>query len=110
MFPPAGELGICSMKDPGVSCFLGIFVEKLEACETRSDLARWHVRHAEQYIKAFPEQRLATHTPQILEQYLQEKGRNPRLKDWQYRQLVTALTEWSRYPVRLAYWRPEPPA
>ncbi len=74
---------------------MGIFVEKLKTCETTSDLARWYVRHAERYIKAFPEQRLATHTPQILEQYLQEKGRNSRLKGWQYRQLVTALTEES---------------
>ncbi len=79
------------MNDPRVSRFWDIFVEKLKTYETRPDLARWYVRHAEQYIKAFPEQRLAIHTPQILEQYLQEKGRNSRLKDWQYRQLVTAL-------------------
>ncbi|HFE32457.1 MAG TPA: hypothetical protein ENJ17_03995 [Gammaproteobacteria bacterium] len=66
------------MNNPRVSRFWDIFIEKLKTYENRPDIAWWSVRHAERYIKTFPDQRLATHTPQILEQYLQEKGRTFR--------------------------------
>ena len=67
------------MSNPRVSRFWDIFIEKLKTRENRPDLVRWSVRHAEQYIKAFPDQRLAAHTPQILEQYLQEKAAPSRI-------------------------------
>ena len=44
-------------------------------------LLYWHVRHAEQYIKAFSDRHLATHTAQDIEQYLSDKDRNAQLKD-----------------------------
>jgi len=79
------------MSDPNISRFWGVFIEKLKPYQVKPNHTRWYVRHAEEYIKAYPDQRLATHTPQILEQYLQEKGRNSRLRGWQYKQLVVAL-------------------
>jgi integron integrase len=63
----------------------------LTAYEVKPGTERWYVQHVEQYIKAFPEQRLVTHTAQNIEQYLQDKGRNKWLKDWQLRQIVMAL-------------------
>lgn len=43
------------------------------------------------YIDAHPGRRLASHTRADVERYLEDKGRNARLKDWQYQQLVRAL-------------------
>lgn len=79
------------METQMISRFWEKYIEKLEPYQVKPDVARWYVRHAEQYIKAFPDQRLATHTTQNIEQYLQDKGRNKRLKDWQFQQMVTAL-------------------
>ena len=68
------------MSDPNISRFWAVFIEKLKPYQVKPNHARWHVRHAEEYVKAYPDQGLATHAPQILEQYLQEKGRNSRLE------------------------------
>ena len=47
--------------------------------------------HAENYIKQYPGIRLAAHTAVNVEVYLQEKGRTPRLEDWQCKQMIDAL-------------------
>lgn len=79
------------MEDQSVTRFWDNFIEKLRAYQVKPDVARWYVRHAELYIKAYPERRLAIHSPQNVEQYLKDKGRNIHLKSWQFQQLVTAL-------------------
>ena len=72
------------------SRFWDKFIVKTTSYNIRSDVARWYVRHAEQYIKAH-KKRLAMHTAEDVEKYLTEKGRNQILRDWQFRQIVTAL-------------------
>ena len=66
-------------------------IEKTTAYHLKPSTIRWHVKHAEMYIKAHAGRRLAEHTPADVETYLQEKGRNGRLADWQFAQVVRAL-------------------
>lgn len=79
------------MDDLTVSRFWDNYIERLKSYGIKPKLLRWHVRHAEQYIKAHPGRRLATHGPADVERYLQDKGRNAALKDYQLRQIVKSL-------------------
>ncbi len=77
-------------KDAQISRFWEKYIEKSIRYGIKQDLIRWHVKHAEQYIKAH-KTRLKAHTVLDLDKYLQGKGRNTHLKDWQYCQIVDAL-------------------
>lgn len=79
------------MDDPSVSRFWDKYISKTKTYGINPKAARWYVRHSEDYIKAHPGQRLATHSPPDLEKYLRAKGRSPHLEEWQFRQLVEAL-------------------
>jgi len=63
------------MTNHSVSRFWDKYIEKTKACGVKPGAVRWYVRHAEAYIKANPERRLAQHTAADVEHYLQEKGR-----------------------------------
>ncbi|MFV2057988.1 MAG: integron integrase, partial [Thiohalomonadales bacterium] len=45
----------------------------------------------ESYIKSLPSHRLAQHSSDDLDQYLKNLGRNQRLADWTFRQVIEAL-------------------
>jgi len=77
-------------KDAQISLFWERYIEKARHNGIKQDFIRWHVRHAELYIKSH-NALLKTHTALDVDNYLQTKGRNVRLKDWQYRQIVDAL-------------------
>jgi integron integrase len=77
-------------KDVQISRFWDKYIEKSKRYGIKQDFVRWHVKHAEFYIKSKPAP-LKTHTPQDLDKYLQDKGRNPKLKDWQFCQIVDSL-------------------
>lgn len=77
-------------KDAQISRFWEKYIEKSTRYGIKQDLIRWHVKHAELYIKAH-KTRLKEHTALDLDKYLQDKGRNRHLKDWQYCQIVDAL-------------------
>ncbi|MGV6827006.1 MAG: integron integrase [bacterium] len=51
----------------------------------------WYRRHAEQYIAAISPRRLQSVQPADVREYLNGKGRNPAINDWQFRQLIDAL-------------------
>jgi integron integrase len=51
----------------------------------------WYRRWVEDYIAAYPDERLKTHTAQHVEKYFSAKGRQPNLQDWQFRQIADAL-------------------
>ena len=72
------------------SRFWDKFIVKTTSYNIKSDVARWYVRHSEQYIKAHYK-RLAMHTAEDVEKYLTEKDRNQFLQDWRFRQIVTAI-------------------
>ena len=77
-------------KDAQISRFWEKYIEKSTRYGIKQDLIRWHVKHAELYIKAH-KTRLKEHTALELDKYLQDKGRNTGLKDWQFCQIVDSL-------------------
>lgn len=77
-------------KDAQISRFWEKYIEKSRRYGIKQDLIRWHVKHAEHYIKAHKTQH-KTHTALDLDKYLQDKGRNTGLKDWQFCQIVDSL-------------------
>ena len=77
-------------KDAQISRFWEKFIVKSERYNIKQKSVRWYVKHAEQYIKAH-DSRLSTHVALDIDKYLQEKGRNTNLKDWQFCQIVDAL-------------------
>ena len=79
------------MHDQSLSRFWDDYIAKTKSYKIKSSVARWYVRHAEDYIKSHASLRLAQHSVLQMEKYLKEKGRNPHLQDWQFKQLVTAL-------------------
>ncbi|MDH5446989.1 MAG: integron integrase [Gammaproteobacteria bacterium] len=74
-----------------VSRFWENYINISKSYGVKQSALRWYVRHAEDYIKAHKDTRLSLHTPQILEVYLRDKGREKYLKDWQYKQAIDAL-------------------
>lgn len=79
------------MTDTTASRFWDNYIEKTEAYRLKPPTIRWHVMHAEAYIRAHPDRRLATHTAADVENYLRAKGRNARLTGWQYAQMIRAI-------------------
>ena len=79
------------MNDDTVTRFWDDFILKSKSYGVKDGAIRWHVLHAEAYIKAHPGLRLSEHTPQHIEAYLREMGQKPHLKDWQCRQVIKAL-------------------
>lgn len=77
--------------DDSIARFWEKYIEKTNAYGVKSEVARWYVRHVERYINAHKDIRLSTHTGVDLDLYLDEIGRNSRLKDWQFRQVIDAL-------------------
>ena len=71
------------MNNRFISRFWKTYIVKLNTYGIKPKGARWYIRHAEQYLRTFPDRRLATHTVQDVEQYLQDKGRKAGLEDWQ---------------------------
>jgi len=49
------------------------------------------VKHAERYIKSYPDDKLVHHKSEFVTQYLKEKYRNPLLLGWQFRQILLAI-------------------
>ncbi len=77
--------------DSKISRFWDKYIAKTRDYGVKDHLSKWYVRHVENYIKRYPDTRLAAHNAGNIEQYLREKGRTPGLEDWQYRQIIDAL-------------------
>ncbi len=67
------------------------YIEISKRYKVHDNALRWYVRHAEAYLKAYPEVRLSSHSAEYVQRYLKEKGRNPRLQRWQFCQVVQAI-------------------
>ncbi|WP_456404896.1 hypothetical protein [Thiolapillus sp.] len=52
---------------------------------------RWYRKHIQMYIEAHPALRLSQHTPQVVDKYLNAKGRIKHIEEWQFRQIADAL-------------------
>lgn len=79
------------MDDFAVSRFWDKYIEELKRYKVPDKALRWHVKYAEQYIKAQGQRPLRAHSADDIDQYFTAKGRNIRLKDWQFQQIVKAL-------------------
>jgi len=76
--------------NPRVSRFWDLYIAKSKCYKTNPVVLHWYVKHVEFYIRSH-ESRLKTHTAEDVDKYLQVKGRNAHLKDWQFCQIVDAL-------------------
>ncbi len=79
------------MKDQSISRFWDKFSKKSMRYGVKADAVRWMVRHAEGYIKYYPDDRLASHRAEFVTKYLNDKCRDPLLLDWQFRQIILAI-------------------
>lgn len=66
------------------------FLAVLRSRRVKVQYHRWCVIRAEHFLKASGKEPHA-HTANDVASYLSEIGRNARLEDWQYQQVVTAL-------------------
>jgi len=79
------------MTEQSVSQFWDNFISKTTGYNIKHAAAKWYVKHAEAYIKTDKSKRLADHSAADVEAYLKSKGRNLRLEEWQFVQIITAL-------------------
>lgn len=79
------------MNKVSVERFWDNFIDKTNSYGVPPNQTRWYVIRCEEYIKAFPDKRLATHSEEDLENYLAVLCRNVSLTSWQFRQAVDAL-------------------
>ncbi len=79
------------MSDDKIARFWDKFICKTKSYGIKPQAVRWYVRHAERYIKAHEHVRLAEHTAQQVEDYLDAMSRQPQLHDWQYQQIIKSL-------------------
>lgn len=57
----------------------------------KKNYVAWYVFRTKQYIAAFPEQSIRTHTAQQVEEYLIKMGQDIQLAPWQFVQVVDAM-------------------
>lgn len=76
--------------DIKIARFWDKYTEKSIVYGVKQHTVKWYVRNVEQYIKSHPE-RLHTHTAETVDKYLQAKGRNIYIEDWQFCQIVDSL-------------------
>ncbi len=67
------------------------YVNKTKAYNIPYKSIRWYVKRAEDYLQAFSDCPVERHTPEVVENYLKDLGRNSRLLDWQFKQVVDSL-------------------
>jgi len=76
--------------DP-VERFWDRFIENLIKQGAREPFLRWYVRRAEHYRKSHSDKKLARHTADDVNGYMENLGRKGKLKDWQFLQAVDAI-------------------
>jgi len=79
-----------------VSRFWSRFLDRARKNGVKDSALRWHVLRAEQYLKAFPDKRLAEHSAEDVTVYLEEAGRKDGIADWQFEQIVDAIQKLLR--------------
>jgi len=78
------------ISDPA-SRFWDNYIEALHRQGINEPVDRWYVKRSEQYISAFPDKKLALHTPDDVTGYFSKFGRMSNIKDWQFEQIVNAI-------------------
>ena len=84
-----------------ISRFWHNYLSVLEKNSIPRRLRPYYRKAVEHYLSVNGDHRLATHSPADVEKYLIDKGRQPALQAWQYRQSVDALRLlFSAYVIR----------
>jgi len=83
--------GIRTTQKGAIDRFWDQFIERAKKNGVKQTAVRWYVLRAEQYLKAFPEKRLAAHSTEDVNGYLEMAGRIDRILDWQFVQTVDAI-------------------
>jgi len=92
------------MKDEQISRFWDKYIEKTKSYGVQDKVIRWYVLRVEDYIKRHADTRLALHSDNVLEHYLNDLGASGKLADWQMIQAIKAMqilfveivkTEWA---------------
>ena len=73
------------------SRFWDNYINKTKAYISNPKVLQWYVKHIERYIKSHPELRLRHHSSREITNYLNSLVKRPKIKDWQFRQVVNAL-------------------
>lgn len=76
---------------PAIARFWHNYLSVLEKASVPRKARVWYRRHAEAYIHANSELKLAQHQPQQVDAWLTAKGRLANVSEWQFRQLADAL-------------------
>jgi len=79
------------MTDDKIARFWDNFILRSKHYGIKNSTIRWHVIHAERYIKAHSDLRLIEHAQHHVESYLDSLSRNPKVTDWQYKQTLKSL-------------------
>nr|WP_319493926.1 hypothetical protein [uncultured Desulfobacter sp.] len=94
-----------STQENQIKKFWDNYINRLKDIGIKGNVIRWYVIRAEQYIKAFPDRRLAEHSPKEVEGYLAQQGRSDGIEDWQFRQIVDAIQ--NLFAMLGVAWMPE---
>jgi len=66
-------------------------IEKLRAYKLAPEIARWYLRHIENYLNRTSSCSVFEHSKHILEQYLKDLDSSGIIPDWQFQQIVQSL-------------------
>ena len=94
-----------STQENEIKRFWDNYINRLKHIGIKTNVIRWYVIRAEQYIKAFPDRRLAEHGPEQVAAYLEHQGRAGGIEDWQFRQIVDAIQ--NLFAMLSVTWLPE---
>jgi len=78
-------------KKSAVDRFWDRFTDQAQKNGVKQPALRWYVCHAEAYLKAFPDKRLANHDVSDITGYLEWLGKLDSISDWQFMQHVDAI-------------------
>jgi len=90
-------------REAAVARFWDKYIAIIHEKGIKEPFDRWFVIRARHYIEAFPDKRLALHTSDDLNDYLNVLGRNGSWQGWQLRQAVGAIELLLRKMVHLPW-------
>ena len=71
-----------SKTDSATDTFWDRYTKFIQKQGVRGNVCRWYIKRVKRYTQAYPDQKLLTHTPELVTRFLEDEGRNTKLKDW----------------------------
>ncbi|HBT87898.1 MAG TPA: integron integrase [Desulfobacter sp.] len=94
-----------STQESQIKRFWDNYINRLKNIGIKDNVIRWYVIRAEQYIKAFPDNRLEEHGPEEVAEYLEQQVRTEGIEAWQFRLIVDAIQ--NMFAMLGVTWLPE---